>query len=355
MQSLLFDTLPLKTLEDFPDTRYQGSKLKVVFWIWDHIKSIDFNSVLDAFGGTGCISYLFKINNKVVAYNDILKFNYQIGKALIENDKTKLTKEEVDYLLAKHSHIKYKNIVTKNFKDVYFTDEENKWVDIVIQNISSISNCYKKCIALFALYQACIIKRPYNLFHRKNLYIRFQNVNRTFGNKITWDTSFEAHFRKFVTQANNCIFDNKLKNSALNKDVFLVSGNYDLVYIDTPYLNSSGVGVDYLEFYHFLEGLADYDKWEEKIDKRYKHNPIIHDKPVWSDKNMIRNAFRKLFAQFKNSILVVSYRSDGIPSEKELFNMMKDYKTTVKMYKYGKYKYVLSKNHNSEEILIVGT
>jgi len=36
----------------------------------------------------------------------------------------------------------------------------------------------------------------------------------------------------------------------------LIEGNYDLAYIDPPYISAQGVGVDYLEFYHFLEGLV---------------------------------------------------------------------------------------------------
>ena len=47
-----------------------------------------------------------------------------------------------------------------------------------------------------------------------------------------------------------------------------VPGSYDLVYVDTPYISSKGVGVDYLHFYHFLEGLTDYDNWKSRIDYR---------------------------------------------------------------------------------------
>lgn len=34
-------------------------------------------------------------------------------------------------------------------------------------------------------------------------------------------------------------------------DALDVPGDYDLVYVDTPYIPKSGVGVDYLDFYHF--------------------------------------------------------------------------------------------------------
>ncbi len=50
----------------------------------------------------------------------------------------------------------------------------------------------KKAMFLWALFQSCISKRPYNLFHRKNLYVRTADVKRNFGNKTTWDKPFES-------------------------------------------------------------------------------------------------------------------------------------------------------------------
>ena len=70
---------------EFPSTRYQGSKHRFIGWIWDCISSLDFDTVLDAFGGTGCFAYAAKTHGKTVHYNDILSFNAIIGKALIEN------------------------------------------------------------------------------------------------------------------------------------------------------------------------------------------------------------------------------------------------------------------------------
>jgi len=190
------DKSQMTFLEDnaiFPSTRFQGSKLKIVYWIWDAIKDLKFNTVLDAFGGTGSVGYMLKTKSKQVTYNDILKFNWYIGTALIENGEVKLAEEDVEFLLEEHNSINYPTFVYDTFKDIYFTDEENKWIDIVVTNIGSLKDFYKKALAYFALIQACIIKRPYNLFHRKNLYIRLSDVQRNFGNKVTWDTPFEPN------------------------------------------------------------------------------------------------------------------------------------------------------------------
>lgn len=337
----------------FPSTRFQGSKLKLVDWIWDAIKDLEFDTALDAFGGTGCVGHMLKARDKEVTYNDVLKFNWHIGKALIENDAVTLLDEDVELLLESKPGLKYPTFVQDTFTDVYFSDEENQWIDKVVTNISQLANPHKKALSYFALFQACIIKRPFNLFHRKNLYLRFSDVKRNFGNKTTWDTPFETHFRQFVTEANEAVFSNGRKNKALNLDVFDVQGAYDLVYIDTPYISEKGTGVDYLGFYHFLEGLVNYSRWAEMIDYNTKHKRLKRAPCVWCDKDRILSAFARLFAKFTDSILVVSYRADGIPSIDELFQLLKKYKSTVEEIRRRNYKYVLSTNH-SEEVLLIG-
>lgn len=143
-QQLIF----LKSDPVFPSTRFQGSKLKIVDWIWDGIKELKFHSALDAFGGTGCIAYMLKNKGKQVTYNDILKFNWYVGIALIENDFATLNNEDVDFLINKHRDIKYSSFVSNTFKGIYFTNEENKWIDIVVTNIDYLDNLYKKLLPI---------------------------------------------------------------------------------------------------------------------------------------------------------------------------------------------------------------
>ena len=342
----LFDT-PL-----FPTTRYQGSKLKLVNWIKANIQNLEFDTALDALGGTGCISHMLKGLDKEVTYNDVLRFNYYIGLALIENDNVRLSNEEVEWLLTSHGGISYPTFIQDTFADIYFTDKENVWLDMVVTNIGQLTNLYKQALAYFALSQACIIKRPYNLFHRKNLYIRLADVKRSFGNKTTWDTPFETWFRQFVAEANGAVFSNGCQNRALNYDVFEVPGQYDLVYIDTPYISPKGVGVNYLAFYHFLEGLVDYDNWAERINYRSKHRKLKHRKSLWADKNRIHFAFERLFEKFRDSILVVSYRAPGIPAAEELLTMLRQCKDNVVEVNGRDYQYVLS-NGRVRELLFV--
>lgn len=351
MQFELFSDI--ETVAKFPSTRYQGSKLKYVDWIWHCIKDIPFDTALDAFGGTGCVAYKMKQEGKSVTYNDILKFNSIIGKALIENDDQVLEQHEIERILTKDKSVDYPFFISKTFPDTYFTQEENEWLDVVVTNIRKIDNSYKQSIAWFALFQSCIIKRPYNLFHRKNLYIRTQDVKRSFGNKVTWDTPFPTHFRNFIEEANNAVFSNDKQNYSTNKNIIDISPKFDLVYIDTPYVSEKGVGVDYRDFYHFLEGMSDYENWESRIDFRSKHRRLQPLDSDWASAKAIENSFNQLINQFKNSVLVISYRSDGIPSIDKISNILKDAGKKVTIYESKEMKYVLS-NKQSTEVLIIG-
>jgi len=349
----LFDFAEFDVVTKFPTTRYQGSKQKYAEWIWHCIQYIPFETVLDAFGGTGCIAHRLKQEEKTVTYNDILKFNSIIGKALIENDKETITNEDLTFILQKHPEISYPNFIEKTFPDIYFTDEENRWLDVVIANIRHIENKYKQAIAYFALFQSCIIKRPYNLFHRKNLYVRLQDVKRSFGNKTTWDTPFVTHYKNFIEEANNAVFSNGKTNISLNRNVFDIPNNYDLVYIDTPYISEKGVGVDYLDFYHFLEGIVNYDNWNNQIDEKSKHKRLKLNGSDWTSPQKIEHSFERLINQFQDSTLVISYRSDGIPSIYKIVNLLESVHKSVTIYESRIMKYALS-TKKSTEILIIG-
>lgn len=350
-QAQLFEDESTRKIGVLPSTRYQGSKSKILDWIDYHTKDLDFDSVFDLFGGTGSVGYMYKKKGKQVFYNDSLRFNHYIGLAIIENSGDTLDDKDIDFILKKHPDIQYPSFIYDTFHDIYFTDQENKWLDVVTTNIRRIKNKYKQALAYYALFQSCIIKRPYNLFHRKNLYIRAAQVKRSFGNKKTWDTPFDHHFVKFAEEANNAVFDNQKNNKASHSDVFdLDVPKVDLVYIDTPYVSAKGAGVNYFDFYHFLEGIVLYDQWEILIDKNSKHKRIKNGKNEWCDKGEIHGAFERLFDKFKDSIMVVSYRDDGAPTVFELVDMLKKHKKSVEVKKLD-YKYVLS-NGRSKEVLI---
>lgn len=337
----------------FPKTRYQGSKYKLRDWIKHSLKQLDFETAIDAFSGTGSVAYTLKEMGKEVYSNDILPFNYQVSKALIENSSEQITHEDYQFVIKKHIDYNYSFFIRDTFHDIYYLDDENIWLDIIVQNINQVKNEYKQAMLFWALYQACISKRPYNLFHRKNLYVRTSDVERNFGNKATWDKPFDEHFKKFIKEANNAIFNNRKQNKSFCGDIIDLKIEADLIYIDTPYIPNSGTLTLYGEFYHFLNGLTDYPNWESKVDYNSKHKKLISEYSIWEDKKNIYNGFEQLIEKFKKSIIVISYRDDGIPTVKEISDMLRIHGKKVHIETVD-YKYVLSKKQNLQEVLIIG-
>ncbi len=339
----------------FPSTRFLGSKAKLLDWIWINIQDMQFDSVLDVFGGTGSFSYLMKKKGKQVFYNDILNFNQVIAKAIIENKSIKISQLEVLNILKKHKNREYKEIIKNNFRGVYYREKENEWLDIVVQNIFSIRNLYKRAILLSALYQACLIKRPFNLFHRNNLKLRTRRVKRNFGNKTTWEKSFELHFLKFIKDFNNGVFNNGKNNSVLGgfDALNMPTKKYDLVYLDPPYISKRSQ-INYLNCYHFLEGLTKYYSWERLIDRDSKNRKMKKNEEIekWIDKKRVHDLFADLIHKYRNSIIVLSYRNDGIPSVKEIREIFKKETGGYPIIRSKNYKYALSNGSNKEVLFI---
>lgn len=336
-----------------PTTRYQGSKFKLLDWIWRHVEPIGAGSALDVFGGSACVSHLFKQKGLAVTYNDGLRFNYLIGLALIENGRTCLSDDAIESVMLRHPDRRYDDLISRTFGDIYFTDEENVWLDVCCQNIRSLSDPREQALAYHALFQSAIAKRPYNLFHRRNLYMRTARVTRTFGNKATWDRPFPDHFRAFARRVNAAVFDNNQPCRALHCDALALEASAELVYIDPPYISARGVGVDYRDFYHFLEGLADYGDWEGRIDWNSRHLRLIPERSPFSDPRRVHGALQQLFERHARSTIIMSYRSDGIPSVDELCTMLRRLKPNVTCHEYGRYHYALSTNRRSSEVLLI--
>ena len=215
----------------------------------------------------------------------------------------------------------------------------------------------RRDLALQALFQACLAKRPYNLFHRANLALRRRDVARSFGNKTTWDTPFPALIRRFAAAADEAVFRGDRPCRALVGDALEHEpAAHDLVYLDPPYVSAKGTGVDYLDYYHFLEGLCRPDDWGSRILHRYKHKPLTgKGESPWCDQRRIGAAFAAAIDRYAGSLLVVSYRSDGVPSIEEIAGFLTAAGKRVEIVDAGKYTYALSRNRRSREVVLVGS
>lgn len=303
----------------FPGTRYMGSKNKIIREIWEILKEYDFNTFYDAFAGSNIVGYFMKCQGKHVTTNDFMTMSYHVSKAIIENNIFQINDLELDLLLNRKNQ---NNFISKKFKDLYFSDSDNNFLDKVRANIEYLDNDYKKSIALSALSRACIKKRPRGIF-------TFIGQRYDDGRKDLQDT-LEEHFIENIRLFNNAVFNNNTNNLSHNTTTQDLSINSDMVYLDPPYYSPKSDN-DYVRRYHFVEGLV--KNWNGlDIQENTKTKKFKSYKSPFSNKIEAYKEFDKLFNKFKNSIIAVSYSSNSLPTKDELMNMLKKYKETVSVF-----------------------
>lgn len=346
---------------NLPVTRYYGSKRKLVGRIWNELENLglEFDSVLDLFGGTAIFSYYAKVKGKKVIYNDIFSFNTAIGKKLVQQTSNELSYEEALALLQPIPGYPYQKIIQENFQNIYFTDAENEQIDIFIQNANQLVNENIRLSAYYIIFQSCIIKRPYNLFHRNNLSMRLNYNGGNFGNKKTWERSFEELFERFLRELDEFTFNNKRDNLAVNFNALDCPETADLVYIDPPYFSSSRNHTTYHSKYHFLEGLANYDRITEHINHAKNNKEITINKSDHFEKPATFLAeLERIIRRHNDSIIVISYRNNGIPSVQSIYDLLMRCRPDRQVHTLdlGLYGYALNKgNQFNNEFLIIGT
>ena len=341
-----------------PVTRYYGSKRKLVDKIWEALQEqqVQFNSVLDVFGGTGIVSYYMLKKGKQVFYNDILSFNCVNAEALMQSPKGVLTVEEAMSLIWPLDEVDYQHIISENFGDVYFLDRENEQIDIIVQNIQRLAP-EKQASAYYILFQSCMIKRPFNIFHRKNLNLRTNYQDSKFGNKVTWEQPFEQLFVKFAKELQEFQFEELPDFEISNQSALNCNIQADLVYIDTPYFTKrNGNSITYHNRYHFLEGLLHYEEIPVLIDNNKVNKEIVLGKNMeFECSRQYLQDLSSLLEKHRGSTIALSYTTSGYPSIDELEELVRRYKPLTHVCYLGKHSFALNRNNRErQEVLIIG-
>lgn len=335
-------------MKKYPMTRYMGSKRKLIDEIWDVSSRFEFESVIDLFSGSGVVSYMYKTHGKKVISNDYMHMGATITKALIENNKIVLSPDKAKSLLVKAENDEVDDFVQKTYKGIYYSDADNYEIDLIRHNIKKLTNEFERAIALEALIRACTKKRPRGIF----TYVG----DRYNDGRKDLQKSFQEQFLDAVDDINSAVFDNGKKNCALCSDALTVRKHADLVYMDPPYYSKSSDN-EYVRRYHFVEGLArDWEGveiQEDTITKKFKNYPT-----PFSTKKGAYAAFDKLFKHFRNSILIVSYSSNSLPTMEEMIALLEKYKDNVEVIDIDyTYTFANKKNVNNnrvKEYLFVG-
>jgi DNA adenine methylase len=326
-----------------------GSKYRLLSFIHSVLRDLDFRSAMDAFSGSGAVAYLLKAMGKKVVANDHLHFCYHNAQAAVANERWRLKAADLEALV-RHNRTA-KHFIQTTFHGLYYSDEDNRFLDNLIANIADLPNRYLRSTALAAASRACVKRRPRGVFTYTG--DRYDDGRRDL------TLSLRQHFLEAVSTWNEAVFDAGEKCEALCGDVFGVEGEFDLVYIDPPYFSPHSDN-EYLRRYHFIEGLVRY--WEGlKIQQHTETKKFVSPPTPFRHRATVYEAFERLFEKFADSIILVSYSSNGIPTRDELRRMLKRYKRHVEVfshkhgYSFGTHRHKIGNTSNRvEEYLFLG-
>jgi hypothetical protein len=338
----------------FVSTRWAGSKRRFLGGLERVLAGLAFERAVDVFSGSGAVSHLLKRMGKVVHANDALASCHESALALVVNGRTRLGDAEARRIFERHPERSYPALVARTWPGIYYLEAEDLELDVAIGNVRAIEGRLERALAWHALFQACLKKRPYALFHRANLSLRTADVARSFGNKRTWDTPFAVHFERALVEAHAALVDDGRPHLATCLDALDCPLDADLVYLDPPYVRADGRGFDYADAYHLLEALLDEGLDAARVDPTRRHRPYqLEARTDFARAPAATEALRALIRRApRRAIVVVSYRSDGLPSPEELVAWLDATGRRVRVERLDGRPYALSTRGSSELVFV---
>ena len=332
----------------YPKLRFMGSKHRLLPWIHEALVDVPFQTALDGFAGSGAVAYLLKAMGKQVVANDLLKFSSTICTATVQNAIVRLSESDLTGLLAYDPRHRY--FIERTFNGIFYTVKDLRFLDRVSWNIRKLTPL-KASLAKAALIRSCVKRQPRGVFTVAGDPEAHKDGRRDL------QLTIREHFLEQVQVYNEVVFNNGLRCKARCGDIFSITKpEFDLVYLDPPYVPRSDDNC-YIKRYHFLEGLSCY--WEGAdvlMESKVRKLPKVFT--PFSYRRTAIDAFERLFRKFSDSIIVLSYSSNGYPDRQLLCDIMGGFKKHIEVrerphvYHFGTHSGV--ERNRVREYLIIG-
>jgi DNA adenine methylase/adenine-specific DNA-methyltransferase len=294
-----------------------GSKYRLASRLADVFQGLPSGPAVDAFSGSGVVSYALKATGRSVLANDHLAFTSTIASAVVANNSELLTPQDVDLVCA--GNCDGRSFIAETFDGLYFPKEDHEFLDAAWSQIDLLSDA-KKALALSALCLAAAWKQPRGVFTITSP--RYDDGRRQLRMPL------QALFREAIELFNDAVFSGDGACTASRADVFeLPRDDFALAYFDPPYAPPRD-DTCYIKRYHFLEGLATYWRgqeimWETKTRKlKKRYTPFAY-------KRSAGPALDDLFGHFAGASLVVSYGSNAAIHKHDLEQMLRRHRRSV--------------------------
>ncbi len=228
--------------------RYLGNKFKLLPFIRRIVdeKCNNVVSVLDAFSGTGSVSFIFR--DKQLVVNDIMYCNYLAALCWFSPQKVDMKK--IIGILEYYNKVdtsREENYMWENFRDTYFGADVCRKIGFVREDIERMFanrelNDRERAIIITSVIYA------------------MDRIAQTCGHYDAYRRASDS-MSEFEMRYPNINYDNNPRNVCLNGNInsFASDITVDLAYLDPPY-NSR----QYSDAYHLLENVA---RWEKPMVK----------------------------------------------------------------------------------------
>lgn len=309
----------LERAQSFPRLRYMGSKYRLLPHLERVFADLGGTTAVDAFSGSGVVSYLLKAQGYQVTSNDFLNFPSVIARATVQNSSVRLDADTVETILGPPADDR--DFIQATFDGLYFTAEDRRFLDSAWSHIDHLPG-HKKDIAIAALVLSAARRQPRGVF-------TFTDATKYADGRRDLQLSLREHFRERVADYNATVFSNTLRSQALRGDVFDVPERApDIAYLDPPYAPPRDDN-DYIKRYHFLEELSVY--WRDvTIMERTKTKKLEKRFTPFAYKRTIEDALLRTFEHFEDAgAIVLSYSSNAIPDASRIVDLLGKVKPTV--------------------------
>jgi DNA adenine methylase/adenine-specific DNA-methyltransferase len=305
----------------YPRIRYMGSKYKLLPHLAEVFAEVGGQTALDAFSGSGVVSYLLKRQGFAVTANDMLEFPGVLASAAVVNNSTPLTAADVGRVTGPAADDR--DFIRKTFAGVFFTQDDLAFLDSAWSHITAMHGD-KRALAISALVLSAARKQPRGVFTISGDLSSYDDGRRDLR------ISMRDHYVEHVDDYNNAVFPGPPAQVTRQEVSQVEARPYDLVYLDPPYAPPSDDNC-YIKRFHFLEGLSRYWDGDSLMTGTLtKKLP----KPVtgYSNKRTIVEAFRGTFKRFRDAgAIVLSYGSNALPDKETITDLLLEVKRDVEV------------------------
>lgn len=291
--------------------RYLGSKYKLLEFLDEIIKNntVNCNSLIDIFGGTGVVGNYFSDKYDIII-NDMLKSNYYVFDCFL--GKEKICIDKLKNILIQYNKLKEleDNYYSINFSDTYLSKNNLKKVGYIRDDIdykfkNNEINNRERAILITSLIYA--VDRIANTVGHYDAYRK----------KGDLDKKLELRFPELK--------DNIKKVSIYNEDanVLVKKIKADICYLDPPY-NSR----QYCDAYHFLENITENKKPNvvgvaKKMDRSNLKSKYSMANARKSLAELIENLDTKyILLSYNNTAEKANARSNAKISDKDILEIL---------------------------------